>query len=83
MTREIYAHREDDNLQTVMEGLAAYRFGAVLIKTAAGRPAGVVSKTDLILAYKHRLSVDTRAQHVMAAPVQVCDGKALVGAPEL
>jgi CBS domain-containing protein len=78
MTSEIYAHQEDDSLQTVMEGLAAYRFGAVLIKTAAGRPTGVVSKTDLILAYKHGLSVDTSAQHVMTAPVKVCDGKAPV-----
>ena len=39
MTAEIYAHQENDSLQTVMEGLAAYRFGAVLIKTS-DRPAG-------------------------------------------
>ncbi len=40
MTAEIYAHQENDSLQKVMEGLAAYRFGAVLIKTAGGLPAG-------------------------------------------
>ena len=62
MTAEIYAHQENDSLRAVMEGLAAYRFGAVLIKTAAGRPAGVVSKTDLILAYKHGLPADTKAR---------------------
>ena len=78
MTTEIYAHQEDDSLQTVMEGLAAYRFGAVLIRTAAGLPAGVVSKTDLILAYKHSLPADTKAQRIMTVPVQACDGNASV-----
>jgi len=74
MTPEIYAHQEDDSLQMVMEGLAAHRFGAVLIKTPAGSPAGVVSKTDLILAYKHHLPTDTRARTIMTSPVQGCDG---------
>ena len=78
MTAGIYAHQEDDSLQTVMEGLATYRFGAVLIQTAAGRPAGVLSKTDLILAYKHGLPVDTRAAAIMTSPVQACDCRAPV-----
>ncbi len=76
MTGEIYAHLEENSLQTVMEGLAAYRFGAVLIKTAAGLPRGVVSKTDLILAYKHGLPADTRAGEIMSSPVQAADGDA-------
>lgn len=50
----------------------------MLIKTAAGRPAGVVSKTDLILAYKHGVPTDTGAQRIMTAPVQACDGNAPV-----
>ncbi|MCX5891443.1 MAG: CBS domain-containing protein, partial [Deltaproteobacteria bacterium] len=78
MTAEIYAHQENDSLQTVMEGLAAYRFGAVLIKTSNGRPAGVLSKTDLILAYKHGLPADTKAREIMTSPVQACDGNAPV-----
>jgi CBS domain-containing protein len=74
MTPEIYAHREKDSLQTVMEGLAAYRFGAVLIRRADGLPAGVVSKTDLIAAYKHGIAPDTtEARAIMSAPVRVCD----------
>ena len=49
-TAAIYAARA--NLKPlVMEGLSAYRFGAVLITDENGRPTGVVSKTDLILAY--------------------------------
>jgi len=74
MTPEIYAHGENDSLQMVMEGLAAYRFGAVLIQTAAGRPVGVVSKTDLILAYKHGLPTGTQACTIMTSPVQAGDG---------
>jgi CBS domain-containing protein len=76
MTAEIFSCQEDDTLQTVMEGLAAYRFGAVLIRTAVGRPAGVVSKTDLIVAYKHGLPPDTKAREVMTSPVQGVDGDA-------
>jgi CBS domain-containing protein len=78
MTAEIYAHQPEDSLQQVMEGLAAYRFGAVLIKAATGLPAGVVSKTDLVLAYKHGLPPDTRARSIMSAPVQACDANAPV-----
>jgi CBS domain-containing protein len=78
MTTGIQAHHQDDSLQQVMEGLSAYRFGAMLIKTATGLPGGVVSKTDLILAYKHGLPADTPARRIMTAPVQACDGNAPV-----
>lgn len=78
MTGEIYAHQEDDSLWTVMEGLATHRFGAVLIKTATGLPLGVVSKTDLMLAYIHGQPTDTRAAEIMTAPVLACDGNAPV-----
>jgi CBS domain-containing protein len=61
-----------------MEGLAAYRFGAVLLKNPDGSPAGVVSKTDLILAYKHGLPGSTRAREIMTCPVRACDGSAPV-----
>ena len=74
MTPETYGHREDDSLQQVMEGLAAYRFGAVLIRDAGGAPLGVVSKTDLILAYKHGVPATAPARLVMTAPVQAVDG---------
>ena len=78
MTTEIYTCQEHESLQKVMEGLSAYRFGAVLIKATTGLPAGVVSKTDLILAYKHGLPTETRAQRVMTCPVQACNGNAPV-----
>jgi len=76
MTAEIYAHLEDHSLLTVMEGLAARRFGAVLIQTATCLPLGVVSKTDLILAYKHGLAPETGARAIMSTPVLACDANA-------
>ena len=62
----------DQSLLQVMEGLAAHKFGALLITGEDGRPAGVISKTDLIVAYKHRLPPETPARDVMTKPVQAC-----------
>jgi len=76
MTPSIYAHQESDSLQTVMEGLAAYRFGAVLITSVDGVPLGVVSKTNLIVAYKHGIATEAPARTVMSSPVQAVDGSA-------
>jgi CBS domain-containing protein len=81
MTPEIYAHHEEDSLNEVMAGLAAYKFGAVLIKDGAGAPAGVVSKTDLIVAYKHGVPAAAPARSIMNFPVQACEaGAELVSA---
>ena len=72
MTPAVAAFRVNDTLQTVMEGLSSYRFGAVLITDSAQRPSGVVSKTDLMLAYKHGLSAQCPAGEIMGRPVQAC-----------
>jgi len=72
MTPGVYAHRESDSLLQVMEGLATHKFGALLITAASGAPAGVISKTDLILAYKHGIPPEVRAETVMTLGVQAC-----------
>jgi CBS domain-containing protein len=73
MTPFVRAHGPKESLLQVMEGLAAYRFGAMLIAGEDGLPLGVVSKTDLMLAYKHGVPVDTPAQAIMSSPVHTCD----------
>ncbi|MFZ5448013.1 MAG: cyclic nucleotide-binding/CBS domain-containing protein [Thermodesulfobacteriota bacterium] len=73
MTQGVYAHPETDSLLQVMEGLASHRFGALLITGEDGAPVGVISKTDLILAYKHRIPPDVQAGTVMTRGVQACD----------
>ncbi|MGB8991244.1 MAG: CBS domain-containing protein [Desulfobaccales bacterium] len=73
MTTKVYAHRETDSLQDIMAGLEARRFRAVLVTGEAGTPVGVVSKTDLILAYNHELPDTGLARTIMHAPVPACD----------
>jgi CBS domain-containing protein len=81
MTPGVYAHDQNDGLLKVMEGLVAHKFGALLITGRGGEPVGVISKTDLILAYKHRMPAEVRAATVMTREVQACDGdNLLVGA---
>lgn len=61
------------SLAEVVEQLTAYRCGAVLVTDASGSPQGVVSKTDLVLAYNHGLGADQPAQVIMRSPVVGCD----------
>ena len=75
MTAHVTACRESDRLVTVIEALAEHRCGAVLITAGENRAVGVVSKTDLILAYKHSVSVDISARAVMSTPVKSCDAE--------
>jgi CBS domain-containing protein len=76
MTATVTAYPEDNSLQTVIEGLTTHRCGAVLITNMERRAVGVVSKSDLIVAYKHGVSVDARAGSVMSTPVKSCPGEA-------
>lgn len=67
-----------ETLNAVMEALSAYRYGAMLITDASGLPRGVISKTDLALAYRHGVSQDETAEKIMSAPVHTCDADFLV-----
>jgi CBS-domain-containing membrane protein len=73
MTPSVVFFSENDSLWEVMEGLAANRFGAVPIIDADACPQGVVSKSDLVMAYLHGLSPETAARTIMSAPVLACD----------
>jgi len=74
----VKSHRESETLLEVMEGLSAHRFGAVLIRDDADEPVGVLSKSDLIVAYKHGVGSDVPASTVMASPVVSCDQEELL-----
>jgi signal-transduction protein with cAMP-binding, CBS, and nucleotidyltransferase domain len=78
MTASVRSHGEDEDLVTLMESLSTYRFGAVLITGADGLPVGVVSKTDLMIAYKHGITTDTPAKAIMNSPVGSCDHNELL-----
>ncbi|GAB6192268.1 CBS domain-containing protein [Desulfocastanea catecholica] len=78
MTAGVKSLPTDATLTTVMEALSAYSFGAMLITDTNGRPAGVISKTDLALTYKHGVSPSVAAHEVMSVPVHTCDAEALL-----
>lgn len=68
------------SLAGVVEQLTALRFGALLVVDEAGVPRGVVSKSDLVLAYNHGLGIDQPAERIMHAPVVSCDCDDLLAA---
>jgi predicted transcriptional regulator len=76
MTPSVTAYHENDTLTDVIEGLTQHRCGAVLITDAQNKPVGVVSKSDLIVAYKHGVAVEVSARTVMSTPVKSCTGEA-------
>jgi len=69
MTADVTAYLSKDSLVQVIEGLTEHRLGAVLIRNEAGQALGVVSKSDLIVAYKHGVTIDALAADVMSSPV--------------
>lgn len=73
MTRSIVTFQENDLLMDVIEALSTKGLGTVLITDPQGRPVGVISKTDLIIAYHHGVSPDISARSVLSAPVIACD----------
>ncbi len=68
----------NDPIEMVIEMLSSHRFGAVLLASAPGEPAGVVSKTDLMVAYLHGVPTSAAAESVMTAPVAACSAEALL-----
>ncbi len=72
MSLSVKAHGIHDTLFEIMETLSAYRFGAVLIRDGQKSSVGVVSKTDLIIAYRHATLPEMSAETIMNAPVRIC-----------
>lgn len=72
MTASVKSFSQDSPLVDVMEGLSVHRFGAVLIRDKDDQPAGVISKTDLALAYKHGVAAGAPAGSIMSSQVISC-----------
>ena len=80
MTRTVMACQGSDPLTTVIETLTAHNMGAVLIQDEAETPLGVISKTDLIIAYHHGVSTSAEARIIMHAPVHSVSDQTLLSA---
>lgn len=78
MRASVVSCRQDDSLAEVIEALTTHRRGAVLIEDGKGLPLGVISKTDVILAYRHGSSLDDQARSILRSPALVCDENSLL-----
>jgi predicted transcriptional regulator len=73
MSPAFHTHDENDSLIKIMESVAVHGSGTVLIKGHDDLPQGVVTITDLILAYLHDIPPGAAAKTIMSAPVLSCD----------
>ena len=78
MTSDIATAAESSDIGSVIEQIAANRLGAVLILDSSGKSTGVISKTDLALAYRRGVPVDDKARKIMKYPVQFCHERELL-----
>lgn len=79
MTPSVTSFAEHDSLTEIMEGLSVNRFGAILIRDGHSEPIGVISKTDLILAYKHGISPEVEARAILkSSSVRSCDEREFI-----
>lgn len=67
MSPSVVSVPEEATLAEIMETLSTYRFGALLVVDSEGAPCGVVSKTDLILAYLRGVSPEESAKNILAS----------------
>jgi CBS domain-containing protein len=75
---EVKSLYENESLSIILEEISSYRFGAILITDEDNNPSGVISKTDLILAYKHGVALNVPASSIMSHPVQTCSSDELL-----
>ncbi|MCG8635542.1 MAG: CBS domain-containing protein, partial [Desulfobacterales bacterium] len=62
----------------VIEILSEKKLGAVLVTGKADASTGIVSKTDLLLAYIRGADPDATAQSIMNSPVTCCNAGILL-----
>lgn len=73
MTPQVRTLDQGASLSQVMEELSTGHLTAMLLTDGDGQPAGVISTTGLILAYKHGVDPGTPVQEVMTKPVRSCN----------
>lgn len=67
MTSSVVWFYDTDNLIQIMEGLSEHRCSAVLIRNAQDIPISVISKTDLILAYRRGIASEVPASDILVS----------------
>jgi CBS domain-containing protein len=63
---------QESTIMEVIEKLSAFHFGALLLVDEKNAPAGVISKTDLALAYYRGVTTEQSGAVIMKTPVEIC-----------
>ncbi len=77
MTKQVETCKENTPLEFVVETLSSSRFGAILVVDDNNIPKGVISRTDVILCYKHGDDLSVPADKIMSLPI-LCQEEGLV-----
>ncbi len=72
MHRSVITASCSDTIERIIESLACYRIGALLLTDDRRKPVGVVSKTDLALAYRRAVPLQEKAAAVMQRSLRCC-----------
>jgi CBS domain-containing protein len=72
MTGQVRVCKKNDTLYQVMDILSIRKLKAIPIVDEADLPLGIISKTDLVLAFTHGISPDSPAGQIMNSPVASC-----------
>jgi CBS domain-containing protein len=72
MRRQVVALPAEASIARCINQLLKFKSNALLVTGEGGRPAGVVSKTDLVSAFYAGMSVGTPLGDIMIAPVLTC-----------
>lgn len=72
MQQKVMSCRPEDSIVDALEILSLQPFSALLVQEGPGELPGVLSKTDLILAYRHSLPLDYEVRRIFHAPALSC-----------
>lgn len=75
MRRQVIRLPQDTPIGNSINALIKYKINALLTTDTAGRPIGVLSKTDVMGAYYAELPIDSPVAHVMSTPPLFCSIK--------
>ncbi len=78
MTRSVPIGKDTETIFTVIDHLADCRKSALPLLGTHGQPTGVISKTDLTLAYRRGIALTEPASLIMSRPIATCSADALL-----
>lgn len=78
MIEDTSSCNEENTIFQIIEELLSSELGAVLIVDRDLQPKGVISKTDLTIAYIHGVSPDQPAKSIMTTPVAYCKSQTML-----